>query len=161
MLKYSCLRSLIQESRYGLGINDPELLAAALVGYERQRSEIETKIAELRRQLRRRAEHNGHGALAAEGAAPVQRRVLSAAARKRIAVAQRKRWAEYRKAEHPVAAKKTSGVQKAAAKPMRHMSAAGRKRIAEAQRKRWAAVRAKKTPQKTVQAAPKVKSAGA
>ncbi len=129
----------------GLGsgsLHDPELLAAALVGYEQQRSEIVQKIAELRRQLGGRAEHNGHGSLVTAETAPARKRTMSAAARRRIAAAQKKRWAAYHKAEEP-AAKKTAGVQKAAAKPMRKMSAAARKRIAEAAKKRWAAYRAK------------------
>jgi len=64
--------------------------------------------------------------------APVKKRTMSAAGRKRIAAAQRKRWA----------AQKTAGPAAPAKK--RHMSAAGRKRIAEAARKRWAALRAEK-----------------
>ncbi|SRR5579885_2838666 len=123
-----------------LGANDPELLAAALVGYEQQRSEITEKIAEIQRQLGGRA---GRGSeVSANGAAPARKRTMSAAARKRIAAAQKKRWAAYRTGHAP-AAKKTGAVQKAAAKPMRKMSAAARKRIAEAAKKRWAAVRAK------------------
>ena len=132
--------------RGGLGsgsLHDPDLLKAALVGYEQQRSEVVQKISEIQRQLRGRAQHDGHGALAA---APARgRREMSAAARKRIAAAQKKRWAAYRKAEKP-AAKKTGAVQKAAAAPKRRMSAAARKRIAEAQKKRWAEVRAKRSP---------------
>ena len=62
---------------------------------------------------------------------------MSAAARKRIAKAQRKRWA---------AAKKESGIAdktaKPEAKPKRKLTAEGRKRISEATKKRWALVRA-------------------
>jgi hypothetical protein len=53
-------------------------------------------------------------------------RTISVAGRKRIAEAQRARWAK----------------QKQAQKPKRTMSAAGRKRIAEAQRLRWAKLKA-------------------
>ena len=126
-------------------LHDPELLAAALVGYEQQRSEIVQKISDIQRQLGGRAEHNGHGALAETEAEPARKRNMSAAARRRIAAAQKKRWAAYRKAEKP-ATKKTAGVQKVAAKPRRKMSAAARKRISEATKKRWAAYRAKKSP---------------
>ena len=55
------------------------------------------------------------------------RHTLSASARKRISLAQKKRWA------------KTKGH---APKPKRTMSASARKKIAVAQRKRWALVRA-------------------
>ncbi len=58
-------------------------------------------------------------------------RTLSASARKRISLAQKKRWA------------KAKG-QAITAKPTRTISAAGRKRIAAAQRARWARVRAAK-----------------
>ena len=66
-------------------------------------------------------------ALAALGSAHSNgRRTLSAGARKKISLAQKKRWAKA-KGHTP--------------KPKRTMSAAGRKRIAAAQRKRWAGVR--------------------
>jgi hypothetical protein len=63
-------------------------------------------------------------------------RRLSAAARARIAAAQRARWAKVR-------ASKSTGRNGTAA-PKRTMSAAARKRIAVAQRARWAKVRAAK-----------------
>jgi hypothetical protein len=129
--------------------NDPELLAAALVGYEQQRREIIEKIEDIQRRVGGRGMRSG--ASTTNGALPARKRTMSAAARKRIAEAQRKRWATYRDGQEPAAAKKTAPARKA--RPMRRMSAAARKRIAEAQRKRWAAVRAN-------QAAPKVKAAG-
>ena len=76
---------------------DPTTLKMALVGYEIEKQKLEEKIGELRMQLARR----GTGALgklsntAATGTRP--RRRLSASARKRIADAQRKRWAAHRK----------------------------------------------------------------
>jgi hypothetical protein len=60
------------------------------------------------------------------------RRTMSAAARKKIAEAQRKRWAAQKKASQP-----QSGVKKAA--PARHMSAATRRRLSILAKKRWAA----------------------
>jgi 16S rRNA G1207 methylase RsmC len=61
------------------------------------------------------------------------KRTMSAAARKRISLAQKKRWAATRKDSQPAAA----------AAPAKHtMSAAGRKRIAAAQKLRWAKLRA-------------------
>jgi hypothetical protein len=56
------------------------------------------------------------------------RRQISAAGKKRIAVAQRARWAK---------------IRGESAKPRRSMSAASRKKIAAAQRARWAKVRKK------------------
>jgi hypothetical protein len=56
------------------------------------------------------------------------RHTLSAAARKKISLAQKARWAKQKSSVQP-------------AKPKRTMSAAARKRIAAAQRARWAKVK--------------------
>lgn len=121
-------------------LRDPDFFKAALAGYEHERTVIVEKIAEVRRQL-------GGPAPSTNGIKP-GRREMSAAARKRIADAQRKRWAAFRKEQAPATAKKTVGVQTAEARPMRRMSAAARKRISEATKKRWVAYRAKKTKAK-------------
>jgi len=71
---------------------DPALLRAALIGYENQLAQIEKAMAEIRRQLR--ADGSGSPTPAKE-----RGRTMSAAARKRIAAAQKKRWAAYRKAK--------------------------------------------------------------
>jgi hypothetical protein len=84
----------------GLSRSDEEFLAAALVGFEYRRSEIEAKMAELRRQLGGRGTRDGNAPIseAAPAAAPKKRK-MSEAARKRIAAAQHKRWAEYLEAK--------------------------------------------------------------
>lgn len=69
---------------------EPFILQAALTALERQREQVDQRIAQVRAWLgRQRA-----------GAAPSKvrpaRRSISLAARKRIAEAQRRRWAEYR-----------------------------------------------------------------
>lgn len=108
---------------------NPEVIDAAIQGFEYQKAQIDRKIAELR------ALQSGESVPPAKAAdAPKSgRRTLSAAARARIADAQRKRWAASRK-ETPAPK---------AAKP-RRLSAAGRKAIIAATKKRWAAVRAAK-----------------
>jgi 16S rRNA G1207 methylase RsmC len=63
------------------------------------------------------------------------KRTLSAAARKKISLAQKKRWAAGRKEWKPAAAE---------APAKRSMSASARRKIAAAQRKRWAKMRAGK-----------------
>ncbi len=69
-------------------------LQMALVGYQIEKQRIEEKIRELQGQLRGK----NSGSPARAGASARQtKRVLSAAARARIAAAQRKRWAEHRK----------------------------------------------------------------
>ena len=71
---------------------DNSILEAALIGLEQQKSQIDAKISEIRRRLR------SGGTAAKSEAAPARRakRVLSPAARKRIADATKKRWALYR-----------------------------------------------------------------
>jgi hypothetical protein len=113
----------------------PEIISAAIVGFEQQKLRIDTQIAELR------AAMLSGGATHPTAAKPEptkgKRRKMSAAARKRIGDAQRKRWAASKgEAESP---SKT-----ATAKPKRKMSAAGRKAISEATKKRWAAFHAAK-----------------
>src|SRR5881396_2168346 len=96
----------------GLSMNDTELLEAALIGLERQRSEIEEKMAELRQRLDDWAGRPARSAAAVNTAAPTtpKKRTMSPAGRRRVAAAQRKRWAELKKARAekaaPVQAKK-------------------------------------------------------
>jgi hypothetical protein len=94
---------------------DKSILEAALIGLEQQKSEIDAKTAEIRRRLR------GLGSAVSvkiEAAPPATRakRVLSPAARKRIADATRKRWAAYRAAKAAKAAPKKAARKKAAKK---------------------------------------------
>ena len=72
---------------------DNTTLQMAIVGYEVERQRLEDKIKEIRAQLA------GGTAGSTSAAAPAarKRKPLSAAARKRIALAQRKRWAVQRK----------------------------------------------------------------
>jgi hypothetical protein len=112
---------------------DNEILAAAIEGFEAQKKHIDTQIAEIRQKL-----GGGSAEPAATPGPGRKRRKMSAAGRKRIAEAQRKRWAASRKETvAPAKAAKTE-----APKAKRRLSAAGRKRIIEATKKRWAAVRA-------------------
>ena len=82
-------------------INDPNLLAAALEGLTLQKDRIEDQIRQLRGLLGKKSP--GRPAKSASAPAttakPKKRRKMSAAARKRIAEAQKKRWSEYRKAQ--------------------------------------------------------------
>jgi hypothetical protein len=90
-------------------------------------------VGQLRKERTRLADelHRVTAALTAFGKAYLsggnhRKRTISVAGRKRIAAAQRARWAK----------------QKQAQKPKRTISAAGRKRIAAAQRARWAKLKA-------------------
>ena len=82
---------------------DPEFLRAALAGYQSELVRIEQAMAEIRRQLRPSAGNPSNpAALEAKGKmsrakeAPAKKRKLSAAGRKRIVEATKKRWAAYR-----------------------------------------------------------------
>jgi hypothetical protein len=78
---------------------DDTTLQMALVGYEIERERIAAKILDIQSQLGA-GKATGAGAAsksAVKGDGAPKKRVLSAAARKRIAAAQRKRWAEHRK----------------------------------------------------------------
>jgi hypothetical protein len=111
---------------------DNDILAAAIEGFEDRKKQIDAQIAEIRQLLT-----GGRAEPAAKPEAGRKRRKVSAAGRKRMAEAQRKRWAAKKQAgAAPKAAKPE------AQKPKRKLSAAGRKRIVEATKKRWALVRA-------------------
>ena len=110
-----------------------DILAAAIEGLEARKKRIDAQIAELRQQM------TGESAEPAPTSKPAgKRRKMSAAARKRIGDAQRKRWATEKK-ESGTAAKTAKPVAKRA---KRKLSAEGRKRISEATKKRWALARA-------------------
>ena len=81
------------------GVDNQALYQAALEGLEIQRQKIEEQIAQVRAMLGggRRGRKPGASVAPAAAKAPGKKRVLSAAARKRIAAAQKKRWAEFRK----------------------------------------------------------------
>lgn len=69
-------------------ITEAELLQAALRGYQAERDRLDQVIADIQARI---GNPRGGGA-----PAPV-RRTMSAAARQRIAAAQRKRWAKFHK----------------------------------------------------------------
>src|SRR5207247_1359583 len=74
----------------GLSMTDAELMAAALIGLEHQRSEIAEKMAELRRQLGVRVGRPRRSDSVNAEAPPVsKKRTMSAAGRRRVAAAQR------------------------------------------------------------------------
>jgi hypothetical protein len=98
------------------------IINAAIEGFEAQKLRIDEQIAELR------ALGNGH---TPSTEAP-NKRGMSAAGRKAIAEAQRKRWAEA----------KGDALKVKRAKKKRVLSAAGKANIVAALKKRWAAKKA-------------------
>ena len=107
----------------------PEILDAAIEGFELRKVRIDEQIAQVR-QLQ-----NGDQPVAAGTSEPQKppRRKMSAATRKRMGEAQRKRWTT--KSVVETASKTTS-------KAKRRLSAAGRAAIVAALKKRWAAKKA-------------------
>jgi len=71
---------------------DDSLLEAALEGLELQKTRLETQISEIRGRLGKRSRNLPDTPFQA-----AKKRTLSPEARKRIAAAQKKRWALYRK----------------------------------------------------------------
>ena len=91
-----------------------EIIAAAIAGFEAQKAKIDAQVAELRETLK-----GGRTETAVPPAPAKRKRKLSAAGRRAIAAAARKRWAAVKAAKvaepQPSAAKKSAG-KKAAAK---------------------------------------------
>jgi hypothetical protein len=102
-----------------------EIITAAIDGFEAQKTRLDEQIAKLRALLSGNSAHSP----AALGPAPPKRRKMSTAARRRIAMAQRARWAKVRGETEPAAPRQ---------KPKRRLSAAGRKAIIAATKRRWA-----------------------
>ena len=107
----------------------PQLITAAIQGFEAQKTRIDQQIAELRAMM------SGAPATASvkpEGV-PGTRRKFSAAAKQKMREAQQRRWAKTRgDADQPAAAAPV------AAKPKRRISEEGMQRIIAATKKRWA-----------------------
>jgi hypothetical protein len=123
----------------------PEIINAAIQGFEAQRQHLDAQIGELRALL------NGAQPKAVGEPQEGIRRKVSAAARKRMAEGQRKRWAAAKGTSEPAMAQPT--------KRKRRLSTAGRAAIVAALKKRWAnkkaawnEVASKKIPQKKVAA---------
>jgi hypothetical protein len=72
------------------GISEVDLLTAALVGMEIKRQEIITRMQLIRTSI---------GVKVPQKARPSHRPLMSAKARRAISVAQKKRWAAFRKAK--------------------------------------------------------------
>jgi hypothetical protein len=127
---YHVRRQLSSEGRYNemakAESRDDKLLRMALAGYEQEKRRLEAAMADVQARL---AELMPPSTATPEMAPRVRR--MSEAARKRIAMVQRKRWAAFREAK---AEAKTTIEE-------RKLSAAARKRIAMVQKKRWQAFR--------------------
>ena len=110
-----------------------EIIVAAIEGYESQKTRIDVQIAELKALL-----SGGPIETAATPEAPTRKRKkFSAASRRKMAAAQKARWAKIKGESAPSA-------PEPAPKKKRKLSKAGRAAIVAATKKRWAAVKAAK-----------------
>lgn len=80
-----------------------EILEAALQGLEAQKQKLDEQIAQVRSMMGQRVSRSPKAATVSESVSENgngrKRRTLSAEARKRIAAAQKKRWANFRKGQ--------------------------------------------------------------
>jgi len=107
-----------------------DILEAAAIGFEVQKTQIEAKISDIKRLL------DGSTGATAPTETVKPRKKRSAAVRRRMALAQRARFAKLQQGSKPDA--QTVKPKK------RKMSAAGRRAISLAAKKRWAAIKAAK-----------------
>lgn len=130
----------------------PEIISAAIEGFESQKARIDEQIAELRGML---PSGRADGESTPEASAP-KRRKFSAAAIRRMQEAQKRRWAKVRgeSSEQP----STPQPEKP---KKRHISEEGMKRIIAATKKRWALKRAADAAAARKQPAPAGKNASA
>ena len=105
-----------------------EIIAAAILGFEEQKRHIDTKIAELRALL----PGDSTGTAATPEAPTGKRKKFSAASRRKMAMAQRARWAKIKGDSEPPAPATPE-----LPKPKRKLSKAGRAAIVAALKKRW------------------------
>jgi len=74
------------------------LLELALKGLQADRAKLDDEIADIKRELNQRASTVNRGNQATGAASPMKKRTMSAAARKKISEAMKRRYAELRKA---------------------------------------------------------------
>jgi hypothetical protein len=112
-----------------------EIITAAIEGFQSQKTRIDAQIAALRALL-----PGGSAEPATSPEVPARKRKrFSAAARRKMAMAQKARWAKLKGESEPPAPAK-------APKAKRHISKEGMARIIAATKKRWAAIHKAEKP---------------
>jgi len=115
-----------------------DIIRAAIEGFESQKRRINDRIGELTAMLSGNAAHAPEAA--PRKAAQRKRRRFSIASRRKMAEAQRQRWAKIRGESKPA----QSAAMAKLPKPKRRISKEGMARIIAATKARWARVRAEK-----------------
>jgi hypothetical protein len=113
----------------------PGIITAAIDGFESQKRRIDNQIAELRAMLSGGSNQTTPEAIVE--ATRRKRKKVSAAARRKMALAQKARWAKIKGESEPAAP-----ARKEAPKKKRKLSAAGRAAIIAATKKMWATKKA-------------------
>jgi hypothetical protein len=121
----------------------PEILAAAILGFEEQKRHIDSKIIELKSML------SGGPVATPEGTR--RKGKIPAAVRRRMALGQKRRWAKIRGESEPATPE--------TAKPKRRISEEGLKGIVAATKKRWRLAEAAKAQAAAKKAVPARKKA--
>jgi hypothetical protein len=129
----------------------PAIIIAAIDGFESQKVHIDSQIAELRSLLS--GESTESAATPSETSKP--KRIVSATARRKMAAAQKARWAGIKKAEP------SASVASETTKPHKKFSAATRRKMAAAQRARYAKLKQASEPTQAVTTKPKRKMSAA
>ena len=114
-------------------------LENALKELREKRSQAQIEIEKLDQIIAGIESLNGAGAVVPSKTAQLKR-IISAASRRKMAQAQKERWAKVREKSLPMALAKTTGPVPV----KRPMSAAARRKIAAFQRARWAKIKAGK-----------------
>jgi len=110
-------------------------LTNALQELREERKQMQSQVEKLDKAISVIESLNGSGAVMQ---ANQPTRVISAASRRKMALAQKARWQKARETSQPIALAKTT----ASAPVKRTMSAAARRKIAAFQRARWAKIKA-------------------
>jgi hypothetical protein len=126
-----------------------EIITAAIDGFEHQKTRLDDQIRELRAML----DGNPRPTDATPEPPTGKRRKFSAAARRKMAMAQKARWAKIKGESEPQATTPEPVKRK------RKMSAAGRAAISAATKKRWALKRAADAAKAAPKKAPRKKAA--
>ena len=130
-----------------------EILQAALAGFQLDKQRIDAQIAEVQAMLGGSNSPGTNRSVSTETPKKGRRKKFSAAARKRMAEAQRLRWVKIKGQSESVAPEPPTPE---APKAKRKISAAGRKAMSEATKKRWAL---KKAAEAAAKSAPAKKTA--
>ena len=123
------------------------LLELALKGLEAERAKIDDEIAEIKSQLNPRPAAT-KSAVTAGSTTPAKKRTMSAAARKKISEAMKRRYAQINKTATQVSKSESVGQKQSSSKKQNRgsrLTPAGRKKLSDLMKKRWAERRKGKT----------------